>query len=251
MKDYRRASGISLIILVFGVALMVARLAPTFASGPQWKSACGGKVPQGAVGAGLEADGTKLFVARAKYKKGLHPGKVRPAFGAANIPWGGNEDKVKCYEVFVGQGAWAPASDGNIPEGAIKAGNEENGTPLYIARAYLNGGLHPGKVRPAFKAAHIPWGGREIKVSDYEVLVNADAPPPPPSIWRASCLMLITYSNKDQAIGDINFVGRGASKELAIEDARQNCRRSKMPEGNVSISDCEVEDCDCSSEYLP
>ena len=38
---------------------------------------------------------------RENYKGGVHPGKVRPTFGAANIPWSREEVKVKDYEVLV------------------------------------------------------------------------------------------------------------------------------------------------------
>ncbi|HJA41006.1 MAG TPA: DUF3421 domain-containing protein [Firmicutes bacterium] len=50
-------------------------------------------------------------------------------------------------------------------------GNEENDTPLYVTRANYKGGVHPGKVRPTFGAANIPWSREEVKVKDYEVLV--------------------------------------------------------------------------------
>jgi len=137
----------------------------------RWVSASGGSVPSGAVVAGHEADGTPLYVARAATHDGLHPGKVRPAFGAANIPYGGQEIKVNPYEVLVGEATWESARDGRVPDGAIVAGYEADGAPLFVARAHVHDGLHPGKVRLAFRAANIPWGGAEEKANPYEVLV--------------------------------------------------------------------------------
>jgi hypothetical protein len=137
-----------------------------------WKAATGGKIPDGAQSNGFEADGTPLWTARANYQGGVHPGKVRPAFGGANIPYGGNEVKVPDYEVLMERGNWVPAAGGQVPTGAVPAGKEADGTVLYVARARYAGGLHQGKVRPAFKAANIPYGGHEIKVHDYEVLVD-------------------------------------------------------------------------------
>lgn len=67
---------------------------------------------------------------------------------------------------------WQRADGGNVPAGAQPHGREADGTPLWVARARHNNGLHPGKVRPAFGAANIPYGGKEVKVADYEVLVN-------------------------------------------------------------------------------
>lgn len=136
-----------------------------------WIPMFGGRVPDGAVAHGWEADGKPLYVARAYLNGGLHIGKVRGEFNAANIPYGGREEKVFNYEVFMGPGVWVFAEGGRIPMNAVAYGYEASGETLFAARAFLNGGLHPGKVRPAFGAANIPWGGAEVKVPRYEVLV--------------------------------------------------------------------------------
>lgn len=136
----------------------------------QWVSDFEGGIPDGAVVCGQEADGTPLYLARAYYSGGLHPGKVRPEFESANIPYGGDEVKVNSYEVYCGGGTWIEASGGIIPEGAVACGYEANGEPLYAARAWYEGGLQIGKVRPGFDGANIPYGGDEITVNSYEVL---------------------------------------------------------------------------------
>ena len=61
-----------------------------------------------------------------------------------------------------------------MPFGAIVGGHEAapGNEPLYICRATHNGGVHPGKLRAAFKGCNIGWGGRETVVADYEVLVR-------------------------------------------------------------------------------
>jgi hypothetical protein len=64
---------------------------------------------------------------------------------------------------------WKSASNGAIPAGAIVAGHESDGPILYAARAYYQGGLHPGKIETGFGGAHIAWGGKEISVPNYEV----------------------------------------------------------------------------------
>jgi len=46
-----------------------------------WTSSSGGNVPEQSVVAGSESDGAPLFVCRANYNGGVHPGKVRKAFG--------------------------------------------------------------------------------------------------------------------------------------------------------------------------
>ena len=138
----------------------------------QWVPASGGAIPPGAAENGHEANGEALFVARAQLNGGVHPGKVRGAFGAANIPFGGQEVKVINYEVLMNPGVWVTASGGTIPDGAVVFGHEADGTPLYVARANLEGGVHPGKVRLEFGAANIPFAGKEVKVNPYEVLVQ-------------------------------------------------------------------------------
>jgi len=67
---------------------------------------------------------------------------------------------------------WVAASGGTVPGGALQGGQEANGSPLYICHAMHLGGVHPGKVRPGFSGCNIPYGGQEIVVPNYEVLVD-------------------------------------------------------------------------------
>ena len=137
-----------------------------------WESASNGAIPDQAVVAGYEADGRLIYVARANYQGGLIPGKIQSGFGGAHIAWGGDEIAVTDYEVLCGGTyiSWKPASDGNIPDCATEAGYEADGRPVYIARANYQGGLIPGKIQSGFGGAHIAWGGKEIAITDYEVL---------------------------------------------------------------------------------
>ncbi|MHC1688545.1 MAG: DUF3421 domain-containing protein [Methanothrix sp.] len=139
----------------------------------QWVSASYGGIPYGAVVCGHESDGTPLYLARAYYNGGLHPGKVRSEFGSANIAYGDDEVKVNPYDVYCGGGMWVSASGGAVPAGAVICGYDTNGEPLYAARAYYAGGLQIGKVRPAFAGADITYGGYEYTVNSYEVLCCA------------------------------------------------------------------------------
>jgi Protein of unknown function (DUF3421) len=82
---------------------------------------------------------------------------------------GAGEDKSKgkplCFVI-------SRIGDESSPDGAVVCGREANGDPLFVARANLNGGLHPGKIRFAFGAAFIGFGGQEVHVNDYEVLTS-------------------------------------------------------------------------------
>jgi|GEM_PF-2689818 len=170
----RKAIFVSLFILatIFLLSGMVS--AQSSDSCPvQWVSDSYGGIPYGAVVCGNEADGTPLYLARAYYNGGLHPGKVRPEFGSANIGYGDDEVKVNPYEVYCGGGTWVAASGGAVPAGAVVCGYDTNGEPLYAARAYYAGGLQIGKVRPEFGGADITYGGYEYTVNSYEVLCCA------------------------------------------------------------------------------
>lgn len=134
-----------------------------------WVSASNGNVPSGSLISGHEANGEKLYACRANYEGGVHPGKVRSAFGACNIGWGGKEIPVKQYQTYI---VWQKATGGKVPSSAIVAGNESNGEKLYICRGNYKGGVHSGKVRSAFGACNLSWGGKEVKVNPYEVLIK-------------------------------------------------------------------------------
>lgn len=75
---------------------------------------------------------------------------------------------------------WVKQENGNVPANAMAAGSDDSQRPdetqgnptLFICRASYNGGLHPGKVRPELKACNIPFGGQEISVTSYEILVE-------------------------------------------------------------------------------
>ena len=73
--------------------------------------------------------------------------------------------------------SWVPATNGAVPAGAV-AGGSENGHPLFICHASNGGGLHPGKV--VAPNCNIGYGGQEVTVPQYEVLVG------PPGHWVAA-----------------------------------------------------------------
>ncbi|KAJ2508783.1 hypothetical protein IWW47_000430 [Coemansia sp. RSA 2052] len=67
---------------------------------------------------------------------------------------------------------WVKASNGAIPSNAIAQGVERDGRPLYIARAFLKGGLHPGKAAPHLANGGFAtgYGGRAQELNEYFVL---------------------------------------------------------------------------------
>ncbi|HEY9881491.1 MAG TPA: DUF3421 domain-containing protein [Leptolyngbyaceae cyanobacterium] len=136
----------------------------------QWTSASAGQVPEGAV-LGGEGGGHKLYVCRANYQGGVHPGKT--VENNCNIGYGGQEILVPDYEVLVQPASvalqWRPSSNGQVPETTV-LGGQEPGRALYICRASYQGAMHPGKV--VGSSCNIGYGGQEITLSDYDALVQ-------------------------------------------------------------------------------
>ncbi|XP_061190103.1 natterin-3-like [Saccostrea echinata] len=66
---------------------------------------------------------------------------------------------------------WVSTMGSNIPEGAIRAGYEGDGKPLFIAKARIEGTMTPGKCGFHLNGAHIPYGTKEQIINQYEVLV--------------------------------------------------------------------------------
>ena len=138
----------------------------------QWVLVSDGVTPSYALKGGYESDGTILYIARIQYEGGTHVGKARANAQEAFIPYGGKELISSPYEIFTGKGRWMKVSGEKVPNGAIVGGNENNGTVLYIVRAFIGGGWHIGKLRRNGREAFIPYGGKEEIVSDFEILVR-------------------------------------------------------------------------------
>ncbi|KAL0948489.1 hypothetical protein HGRIS_011056 [Hohenbuehelia grisea] len=151
-----------------------------------WVKAHGGFHPQNAIKGGEDTSGPNqngpLYVARAPYKGGIHPGKSNAFFGCF-IPYGDKEIEFKDgYEELTGpQDAitWIDASGrfsydfvgDRVP---FVAGHEENGTPLFIVQADLGSGrgVHCGKTSPG-ELALISYAGEQLMINNYRIMVLA------------------------------------------------------------------------------
>lgn len=116
-----------------------------------------------------------LFIVRANYNGGVHPGKLVYGFGAY-IPWGGKEHICREFEVYVGPLKWVRVNGKTIPAGALQAGEEADGKKLYIARAKFPNGLFLGKAGTHLrKGGSFSYQDKEWDIDDYEVLVGDHA----------------------------------------------------------------------------
>lgn len=141
----------------------------------KWVAASNEHLPEGAILGGQDIDGTTMFVCRAEHERDLLPGKHMPDKGDAYVCIGGKEYKKEFVEVLCnGNTSWIPTSGGSIPFNAVPGGRAADGEMLFIGRAEYKKSLTVGKVHPSHGVLYIPFGGKEKKIKDYEILVDND-----------------------------------------------------------------------------
>ncbi|QRW01048.1 hypothetical protein RhiLY_00045 [Ceratobasidium sp. AG-Ba] len=149
-------------------------------SAVSWVFTHGTEIPRGALVCGADIDGSPLYVCRTFHRGGIHFGKAGLHFKkGAMFGYDGKELEIEFYEVLVADEAavrWETAvypfyvrtfNGGTLVEG----GNEHDGSPLFVARAFYWGGTHPGKTSSYLKGADITFAGKEYVVKDFQVLV--------------------------------------------------------------------------------
>lgn len=130
-----------------------------------------GPFPSNMVRAGIDADGAVIYAGRAFHEGEMVPAKVIPSKNAAYICYGGEEILKEDFEVLrSGDFVWEFASNGVVPENAVKIGATVDGEPLYMGRALHCGTQTPGKVHSSHGCLYMPFDGAEISTAEYEVL---------------------------------------------------------------------------------
>ncbi|XP_076667442.1 uncharacterized protein LOC143368523 isoform X2 [Andrena cerasifolii] len=74
--------------------------------------------------------------------------------------------------VAMGDVCWCDASGGMVPPAAVEGGKDEE--TLFVGRAYHEGALIPGKVKPGHSVCYVAWGGEEHGKTDYQVLCGCN-----------------------------------------------------------------------------
>ena len=190
-----------------------------------WVDSSNGAVPTGSVVGGYEANGGEvLYVARLANGGGAHPGKLGKRLGGCRAGYGGQESVSSTYQVLVATDAkghewpryhpFPPAPDpssaaanasalpqarvgpgGRLPQDALIAGWEQDGTRLYSAVGVdPHGGLCPGKIQSGWSnGCSVSWGGVERNISLCHCFLlppgtappdDAAAPTPPTPVLR-------------------------------------------------------------------
>ena len=137
------------------------------------------------------ANGSRdLFICRAGRGSTTHPGKI--VAGNCNYTFAGKEYEARSFELlslppdsytwqnradFEGKNYNTKVRDGQSP--AVIAGQESRddryGGQLLVCRAKYRDGWHPGKV--VINDCMIGYGGKEVQIGDYQVLVRKSLDP--------------------------------------------------------------------------
>ncbi|KAJ3015745.1 UNVERIFIED_CONTAM: hypothetical protein HDU68_012583 [Siphonaria sp. JEL0065] len=144
-----------------------------------------GGIPPDAEAVGEDIDGQSLYIARVKIGGAYYLGKIGHSWKYPHVTYFNREVPIRFgHEVLKSvQGMhWEDAENGHVPISAVKAGMEEDGSFLHIARGVVGGNagvlgvgkkegrVSPGMVAAHLKAAKIPFGGQEVSLKKYQVL---------------------------------------------------------------------------------
>jgi len=136
---------------------------------------------------GTDHNNVPLFVSRIRFEGGVQPGKWSPGIGDITFPYDGKEISGSTeFEVLEMNNSvtWQYCNNiSEIPGHAIQVGNEADGKPLYTTRADVNGTKQIGKAGRHFTptgGCSIGYGGKEINIMPFEVLVQVQPSFPQP-----------------------------------------------------------------------
>lgn len=131
-----------------------------------WALVTARNLPETAIVSGSEG-GEPFFACRAADRQGLHPGKIKRNAMGCSIVSDGHEAIVERFEVLVSR--WLAGRNGSVPVPAVPVG-WEGSTLQFACRAQTRDSVQVGKVSEALGGCHVGMLGREVVLSDYEVL---------------------------------------------------------------------------------
>lgn len=131
-----------------------------------------GPLPRDATLGGRDSDGAQIFVGRASHEGDMIPCKVIPTKQVAYVSHNGSEISKHNFDILIGNGKWQKEKNGRVPAGAFPGGVTRSGETLYIGRAEHQRSITVGKIHPSHGCLYIPYGGKEVSLKDYEVLIS-------------------------------------------------------------------------------
>lgn len=139
---------------------------------PFWIECPANGIPEGALKGGYNGKET-LFIGRAKHMRALTPGSVVGSMHKLFLAWGFKAHEYADFEILIGDCTdnWVCSKSGEIPKNGFPGGYTQNGETLYIGRVRHDNKLLVGKIHPSYKTCYIPYNGKELEFSEYEVFV--------------------------------------------------------------------------------
>ncbi|XP_055607644.1 uncharacterized protein LOC129755267 [Uranotaenia lowii] len=143
-----------------------------------------GVIPMNAVVCGEDRIGGKMYFGRGRYEGSLTPGKVIEDQKLLKIPYNFKEIPLREFDILVDNSNpstqcirsldWQKGSSkSTVPKGAVLAGHDTDGSPIYLARVMFEGNQLPAKVIPRRGLCRTSHSGKAIEVASYEALCNA------------------------------------------------------------------------------
>ena len=184
-----------------------------------------------------EAGSTPLYVCRAQYEGGIHPGEITQRGKSCSFGYGGQTIVSANYAVIEQEPwmTWLPAIAHAEPTSSI-IGGVEGGEPFFICRASDGHGLHPGKIKSSAQGCSISSAGHELIQKLFEVLAVR---------WRVSSggSAPVASLPVGQDASGLEYLCRGQVKEM-VEVGRVNqslagCHVG-MESGETVLQDYEV-----------
>lgn len=149
-----------------------------------WVPNTNGDIPKGAVFVGKTTHGEPMYIGRGRLEGSVTPGKIIKSHGCLYVPFGGYEQATSNYEFLVDGGKsqkqsvggnWVRASSkGPVPPGALQAGYDSDGSPIYLGRVFRYGQVLPAKVMPRKQMCHTGDQGLEFEMTEYDALCCAN-----------------------------------------------------------------------------
>lgn len=103
---------------------------------------------------------------------------------------------------------WVPFSSRHIlPSNAIEGGYDKDGSTLYVIRAQHGRAMIPGKFSYSRGSAYIPYGTKELKKTEFEILTGNGF------LWKKDSgghVPTDAFEGGPNQVGDILYIGRAA-----------------------------------------
>lgn len=123
--------------------------------------------------AGIDTDGSAIYIGRCYHDGDCLVAKIIPSKKFAYACYNGHEISKENFEFLCHKSVrWFPSSNGLLIGNELNVGKTLKGETLYIGRGNYEGSITVGKVHPSHGCLYIPYGGREVSLTEYETLVE-------------------------------------------------------------------------------